>query len=198
MRTSRKLALLSTLVALPALVVGIGVSHAYAHGWTTSPTSRAGFCADGTATDCGDITWEPQSVEGPKGFPNGGPRDGTLCAGGNERFARLDDPRGGNWPANPVGAGPFSISWNLTAAHATSSFDYYITNDGYDPSQPVTRADLDPQPFLSVPYDGQQPPSNATHEGRLPDRSGRHLILAVWNVADTSNAFYQCVDVDFG
>lgn len=51
---------------------------------------------------------------------------------------------------------------------------------------------------MSVPYDGQQPPSNATHDGQLPDRSGRQMILAVWTIADTSNAFYQCIDVDFG
>nr|WP_308404804.1 lytic polysaccharide monooxygenase [Streptomyces sp. XM4011] len=27
-------------------------------------------------------------------------------------------------------------------------------------------------------------------------RPGRHLILAVWDVADTGNAFYSCSDVD--
>lgn len=198
MRTSRKLALVSTLIGIPALIVSVGVTNANAHGWTTNPNSRAGLCADGAVSDCGEIQWEPHSVEGPKGFPDGGPQDGSICAGGNSRFAQLDDPRGGNWPANPVSSGPISLSWNLTAAHSTASFDYYLTNDSYDPSQPLTRADLDTQPFLSVPYDGQQPPSNVTHDGQLPNRSGKHMILAVWTIADTSNAFYQCIDVDFG
>ncbi|CAK8743194.1 GlcNAc-binding protein A [Sodalis praecaptivus] len=31
----------------------------------------------------------------------------------------------------------------------------------------------------------------------LPQRSGYHVILAVWEVADTGNAFYQVIDVDF-
>lgn len=51
-------------------------------------------------TNCGDIQWEPQSAEGPKGFLSGGPSDGTICAGGNSRFAQLDNARGGTgWPA---------------------------------------------------------------------------------------------------
>ena len=29
-------------------------------------------------------------MEGPKGFPTSGPADGTICAGGNSRFARTD------------------------------------------------------------------------------------------------------------
>jgi hypothetical protein len=28
-------------------------------------------------------------------------------------------------------------------------------------------------------------------------RTGRHMILAVWTIADTGNAFYQCSDVSF-
>jgi len=195
---SRLLALASILVSVPALVLAFTMPAAQAHGWTTSPMSRAGFCDLGTVTDCGAIQWEPQSVEGPKGFPNGGPVDGTICAGGLARFAELDDPRGGAWPATAVSPGPFTFTRNLPAPHATSTFDYYITKDGYDPTQPLTRDDLELTPFLSVPYDGRQPSFTVSHTGTLPERSGRHLILAVWNIADTGNAFYQCSDVDFG
>lgn len=28
------------------------------------------------------------------------------------------------------------------------------------------------------------------------DRNGYHLILAVWEIADTGNAFYQVIDVN--
>lgn len=28
-------------------------------------------------------------------------------------------------------------------------------------------------------------------------KTGKHIILAVWNVADTTNAFYACSDVQF-
>ncbi|NYE13729.1 lytic polysaccharide monooxygenase [Actinomadura citrea] len=27
---------------------------------------------------------------------------------------------------------------------------------------------------------------------------GRHLLLAVWDIGDTGNAFCQCSDLDFG
>jgi predicted carbohydrate-binding protein with CBM5 and CBM33 domain len=194
----RILTRLGTTAGLAVLCVAGAVVPAYGRGYTTSPTSRAVFCAQGTATDCGQIQWEPQSVEGPKGFPAAGPADGTICSAGLAQFAELDDPRGGTWPANQVQAGSHTFSWTFTAAHATTSFEYYITKQGWDPTQPLTRADLEPQPFLSVPYDGQRPPSQLSHTGTLPSRSGRHLVLAVWTIADTTNAFYQCSDLDFG
>ncbi|MEU3397711.1 lytic polysaccharide monooxygenase auxiliary activity family 9 protein [Streptomyces filamentosus] len=190
---------------LAAVALGVtaaslfATSTANSHGYTDSPISRQKLCANGTVTNCGDIRWEPQSVEGPKGFPAGGPADGTLCAGGNSRFAQLDDPRGGAWPATQVTAGQsYTFRWQFTARHATTNFRYYITRQGWDPNQKLTRAALDPQPFLTVPYNNQQPPSTLSHSGTIPaGKTGRHLILAVWTIADTSNAFYACSDVKF-
>jgi chitin-binding protein len=51
---------------------------------------------------------------------------------------------------------------------------------------------------LQVNYGGQRPPNPVTHRGTLPSRHGRQLILAVWDIADTANAFYSCADVVFG
>jgi len=172
---------------------------AQAHGYTTSPTSRQAYCAQGAVSDCGEIVWEPQSVEGPKNFPQAGPADGQICSGGNSRFAQLDDPRGGTWPATHLTAGgTYTFTWTFTARHSTSTFDYYLTNDSYDPTRPLTRADLDPAPFFQANLNGAQPGETEQHTVTLPaDRSGRHLILAVWNVADTGNAFYACSDVEF-
>ncbi|WP_431951563.1 lytic polysaccharide monooxygenase auxiliary activity family 9 protein [Actinacidiphila sp. bgisy167] len=183
------------LVGLCAL----GTGSAWSHGYTDAPISRQKLCANGTVTGCGDIQWEPQSVEGPKGFPSSGPSDGTLCAGGNSRFAQLDDPRGGTgWPATKVTASQaYSFRWQFTASHATSDFRYYITKQGFDPSRPLTRSALTLTPFLTVPYNGARPPATVTHQGTMPTRSGRHIILAVWSVADTGNAFYACSDVQF-
>ncbi|MFG2196215.1 lytic polysaccharide monooxygenase [Streptomyces sp. NPDC048639] len=189
-----------------AALVGLGVigvsvlatSSASSHGYTDSPISRQKLCANGTVTGCGDIQWEPQSVEGPKGFPASGPADGKICAGGNSRFAQLDDPRGGQWPATGVTAGAHTFRWQFTAAHATTDFRYYITRNGWDPSRPLTRAALETAPFLTVPYNGQRPPSTLSHSGTIPSgKTGRHIILAVWTVADTGNAFYACSDVQF-
>ncbi|WP_086832004.1 lytic polysaccharide monooxygenase [Streptomyces sp. NRRL B-24572] len=193
--------------ALGAAVVALGIAGATvlatgtagSHGYTDAPISRQKLCANGTVTNCGDIQWEPQSVEGPKGFPAAGPADGKICAGGNSRFAQLDDPRGGAWPATRLVSGQsYSFRWQFTARHATTDFRYYITKNGWTGTKALTRADLDPQPFLTIPYNNQQPPSTLTHSGTIPaGKTGRHLILAVWTIADTGNAFYACSDVTF-
>ncbi|MGW0787551.1 lytic polysaccharide monooxygenase auxiliary activity family 9 protein [Streptomyces sp. NPDC002911] len=190
-----------------AAVIGLAIAgvsmfatgSASSHGYTDSPISRQKLCANGTVTGCGNIQWEPQSVEGPKGFPASGPADGKICAGGNSGFAQLDDPRGGNWPATQVTAGQgYSFRWQFTARHSTSDFRYYITKNGWDSTKPLTRAALESQPFMTVPYGNQQPPATLTHQGSMPtQKSGKHVILAVWNVADTGNAFYACSDVKF-
>ncbi|MEW5658895.1 lytic polysaccharide monooxygenase auxiliary activity family 9 protein [Streptomyces cinereoruber] len=192
---------------ITSLLLGLGVvggtllaatGSAQGHGYTDSPVSRQQLCGNGTVRGCGQIQWEPPSVEGPKGFPARGPVDGTICAGGNGRFSELDDPHGGNWPATALTAGRnHTFVWRITARHATTDFRYYVTKDGWDPTKPLTRADLDPQPFLTVPFGGQRPGSTVTHTGVLPQKSGRHLILGVWSVADTGNAFYACSDVKF-
>ncbi|MCX4866923.1 lytic polysaccharide monooxygenase [Streptomyces sp. NBC_00257] len=190
-----------------AAVVGLAIagvsmfatSSASSHGYTDNPISRQKLCANGTVTGCGNIQWEPQSVEGPKGFPAAGPADGKICSGGHGEFAQLDDPRGGNWPAtNVTGGQGFSFRWQFTARHATTDFRYYITKDGWDPTKPLTRTDLESQPFMTVPYGGKQPPATLTQQGTIPtQKSGKHIILSVWNIADTANAFYACSDVQF-
>ncbi|MEW1610533.1 MULTISPECIES: lytic polysaccharide monooxygenase auxiliary activity family 9 protein [unclassified Streptomyces] len=190
-----------------AAVIGLAIAgvsvlattSASSHGYTDSPISRQKLCANGSVTGCGNIQWEPQSVEGPKGFPASGPADGKICSGGNGQFAQLDDPRGGNWPATKVTGGQgYSFRWQFTARHSTSDFRYYITKNGWDSTKPLTRAALESQPFMTVPYGNQQPPATLTHQGTIPtQKSGKHIILAVWNVADTTNAFYACSDVKF-
>ncbi|WP_434589931.1 lytic polysaccharide monooxygenase auxiliary activity family 9 protein [Streptomyces sp. A5-4] len=194
-------------IKIGAAVVGLAVAgvsflatgSATSHGYTDSPISRQKLCANGTVTGCGNIQWEPQSVEGPKGFPGAGPADGKICSGGNGTFAQLDDPRNGAWPATKLTAGQgYGFRWQFTARHATSDFRYYITKNGWDSKKPLTRAALESQPFMTVPYGNQQPPATLTHQGTVPtQKSGRHIILAVWNVADTTNAFYACSDVQF-
>ncbi|TWJ15981.1 chitin-binding protein [Stackebrandtia albiflava] len=202
------MALSRTVKAVSSLFVGgvvavllavAGATPVSAHGYTTSPTSRQLHCAQRTVADCGPIQYEPQSVEGPKGFPQAGPADGQICAGGNGGFAPLDNPRGGNWPKTNVTAGAqFQFGWKFTAPHSTSKFEYFITKDGWNPLDPIGRSDLELTPFLTVPFSGQ-PPYTYTHGGTLPSgKSGHHVILAVWSVADTGNAFYACSDVNFG
>lgn len=195
MTTKPRLALAAVLTAGLSLLIA---APAFSHGYISDPPSRSYLCSTGAVTDCGPIQWEPQSVEGPKGFPQAGPPDGEICAAGDARWAPLDDPRDGTgWPTTTLTAGqPFNFTWTLTAVHATTSFRYFITRDGWDPTQPLTRSALDPVPFLQVNYGGGHPPNPVVNTGTVPaGKSGRHLILGVWDIADTGNAFYSCADV---
>ncbi|MBV1947885.1 lytic polysaccharide monooxygenase [Streptomyces sp. BV129] len=198
------------LSAMSAAVLGMATAGAFVlsaggasgHGYTDLPISRQKLCQNGSVTNCGDIQWEPQSVEGPKGFPGSGPGDGQLCSGGNSRFGQLNaanTPSGGAWPTTRVTGGQsYTFRWQFTAMHATSDFTYYVTKQGWNQNHALARSDLNLTPFLSVPYNGQRPPSTLSHSGTLPrGLTGHHVILAVWNVADTTNAFYSCSDVTF-
>ncbi|MFI1165277.1 lytic polysaccharide monooxygenase [Streptomyces sp. NPDC020801] len=201
MRTKAKLyAAVLGLTTAGAFVLSTG--GASSHGYTDLPISRQKLCANGTVTNCGDIQWEPQSVEGPKGFPASGPADGQICSGNNSRFGQLDGPRtpsGGAWPTTKVTGGQsYTFRWQFTAMHATTDFKYYVTRQGWNQNHALTRADLDTTPFLTVPYGGRRPPATLSHSGTLPGGlSGHHMIVAVWTIADTGNAFYACSDVTF-
>ncbi len=193
-RSAAMVALGLITIASPILLSG----SAYGHGYTTKPPSRSYECGQATVSDCGQAQWDPDGVEGPKGFPDEGPADGQICEGGIGRFNALDDPRGGDWPTTKLtSGGPISFTWHLTAVHATETFNYYLTKPGWDPTKPLRRADLDLKPFLSKDYGGEEPPADFTDSGTLPaGQHGRALILAVWSIADTGNAFYQCIDAD--
>lgn len=199
MPRTHKLTLAGVAVGALALTVSTSIPLAYGHGYTNSPISRAKHCANKTVQNCGAIQWEPQSAEGPKGFPGAGPADGKLCSAGLSQFNELNDQRGGAWPATQVSSGAsFAFKWHLTAQHASTDFKYYVTKQGWNQTAPLSRSALDLTPFLTVPMGGARPAPDVTHNGRLPNRTGRHMILAVWTIADTANAFYQCSDVQFG
>ncbi|WP_336845300.1 lytic polysaccharide monooxygenase [Providencia rettgeri] len=40
---------------------------------------------------CGPVQYEPQSVKGPKGFPEMGPKNGEIASGGNPNFSQLNE-----------------------------------------------------------------------------------------------------------
>lgn len=161
------------LVGFGALVSSLLVSTpAAAHGYISSPPSRQAMCAMGRVSDCGPIIWEPQSVEAPKGS--------HLCSGGNDRFLQLDDPTK-NWPATSVGHS-VTFTWTITAHHATRDWEYFVgdTRVGY------------------FDANGSVPGDTVTQTVDLSGYSGRILLLARWNIADTANAFYSCVDLQIG
>jgi chitin-binding protein len=170
MRRKLTLAALTAGALITSLFVAI--SPAQAHGYISSPPSRQANCASGAVAGCGDIVYEPQSVEAPKGS--------TQCNGGGSRFAVLND-NSKNWPATNVGQ-TVTFNWVLTARHSTSTWEYFIGttllasfNDG-----------------------GAQPGATKSHTVSMGGFSGRQTVLARWNIADTANAFYACVDVNIG
>ncbi|GGY65681.1 chitin-binding protein [Streptomyces olivaceoviridis] len=201
MRTKTKLSAV-VLGAVTAGAFALSTGGASGHGYTDLPISRQKLCQNGTVANCGQIQWEPQSVEGPKGFPAGGPADGQLCNAGLGQFAQLSAPRtpsGAAWPTTKVTGGQsYTFRWQFTAMHATTDFKYYVTKPGWNQDHNLSRSDLNLTPFLTVPYNGQRPPATLSHSGTLPTGlSGHHVILAVWTIADTGNAFYACSDVTF-
>ncbi|MFF2046145.1 lytic polysaccharide monooxygenase [Kitasatospora sp. NPDC058170] len=195
----RRRHIIGAVLAAAAAVPLVTAAPAQSHGFINLPPSRSALCGAGVVTNCGDIQWEPQSVEGPKGFPSRGPADGTICAGADARWAPLDNPRSGKWPTTKVTGGQqLTFTWEIEARHSTTNFRYFLTKPGYDATQKITRAALDLTPFLTVPYNGRQPAATTTHTATLPTgRTGHHVVVAVWDVADTANAFYSCTDVQF-
>ncbi|MCO5995249.1 lytic polysaccharide monooxygenase auxiliary activity family 9 protein [Actinoallomurus rhizosphaericola] len=168
---TRRLVTAAAGVALtPAIIVALA-GAASAHGYINSPPSRQAQCAQGIV-QCGDIKYEPQSVEGPKGL--------RSCSGGNARFAELDDDSKG-WRATQVGR-TVTFTWVFTARHRTTDWQYYIGNTLVG----------------DVSGNNAQPPSTVSHTVDLGNVSGRVKLLAVWNIADTANAFYSCVDLQVG
>ncbi|MEU3018937.1 MULTISPECIES: lytic polysaccharide monooxygenase auxiliary activity family 9 protein [unclassified Nocardiopsis] len=166
----RKLRSSAAVAAAAALLFTLmPAGTANAHGYISNPQSRQAQCAAGVVS-CGQIQWEPQSVEGPKGL--------MSCSGGNSRFAELDDNNYG-WRVADVGTNA-TFNWTITAAHSTSTWEYFINGNR----------------IASFNDNGARPPSNFSHNVNLSGYSGRQTVLARWNVADTGNAFYACVDVN--
>ncbi|GII97910.1 chitin-binding protein [Sediminihabitans luteus] len=166
---ARTAAIALALAVGGAIVAPVALApSADAHGWITSPPSRQDNCAQSrTSFDCGEIKYEPQSVEAPKGS--------MQCSGGSA-YAILDD-NSKPWPRTPTGR-DVTFQWKLTANHATSVWEYFV----------------DGQLFATYDQKGQQPPKDISHTVKgLP--TGNHTILARWSVADTPMAFYNCVDI---
>lgn len=170
-------------------------STSYAHGYIQNPSSRAYLCQQGANVQCGQVQYEPQSLEAIGSFPQSGPKDGQITGAGI--FPPLFEQSTSRWHKVTLSGGTHTFTWKLTAPHRTKEWKYYITKPTWNPNQPLTRSSLDLIPFCSY-YDGGVIPSKTvTHQCNIPtDRSGYHIILGVWEIADTGNAFYQAIDVN--
>ncbi len=172
---------------------GFGTSG-YAHGYVTSPGSRAYFgtaAAGNLNQNVGRAQWEPQSIEAPKNTFI----DGKIASAGVSGFEPLDEQTANRWHKSVINAGPLNITWNLTAQHRTSTWDYYITKPGWNQNQPLKFSDF--ELITKIDDKATVPPKTVNQTIIVPqDRKGYNVILAVWNISDTTNAFYQVIDVN--
>ncbi|MGP3970698.1 lytic polysaccharide monooxygenase auxiliary activity family 9 protein [Streptomyces sp. 6N223] len=222
---AKRLGLLTALATLPAMAgVMFTAGSASAHGAPLVPGSRTYLCYAHSLDETGALNptnpacKAAMETSGANGFYNwfavlrsdGGGRtegfvpDGELCSGGATvyDFSGFDLPRE-DWPVTHLTAGEtYEVQYN-NWAHHPGSIRMYITNDSYDPTQPLTWDNLEDVPF----DEATDPPAEGgpgTDEGHyywdatMPsDVSGRHIIYMVWERSDSEETFYSCSDVVF-
>jgi chitin-binding protein len=184
------------------------------HGAVSEPRSRGQIYLE---------PWQAHGLEAGKFFPctesgltdpyapddvvnSEPPEDGRIASAGHDFAKILDEPRT-DWSKHPVSSGQsLTVTWQFHVAHKTRRWNYFLTRPDWDPAAPLTRAQFENEPFymqqLSCqPFwscDDLVPADPTTHELNLPPRpAGHHVMLAVWEVADTGNAFYQVIDLAF-
>lgn len=192
----------SSMILLSAMLASQSVS---AHGYLDVPPSRALLCQKGVNTNCGGAQYEPQSVgETFKGFPAGvggaplqGPVDGKIASGGNARFSALDAQSASRWQLTEIKDRNIDFQWKYTQPHPATKHEYFLTRNGWNPNESLKRATFESTPFCTVDGGHQLPVSGAKHSCTIPeDKSGQHVILAIWTVGDTDAAFYNAADVN--
>lgn len=186
-------------VVLGALALYSSPQLLYAHGYVSKPESRGLLCKQGKNTQCGGIVYEPHSLEGKNGFPSRGPADGHIASANLDAFSELDQQSPTRWSKVNIPTGSNAFSWTFTVNHNTRSFRYFITKNGWNPSAPLTRQSFEAQAFCEVDGKLQKPPMQVTHTCNVPQtHQGHHIILAVWDIGDTANAFYNVIDANIG
>ncbi|WP_419712394.1 N-acetylglucosamine-binding protein GbpA [Pseudomonas sp. NFX224] len=192
----------SSMILLSAMLVSQSAS---AHGFLEVPPSRALLCQKGLNSQCGGAQYEPQSVgETFKGFPAGagdaplqGPEDGKIPSGGISLFSALDAQSASRWHLTEIRNRTLDFQWHYTAVHPATKHEYFITRNGWNPNEALKRAAFESTPFCTIDGGNQKPSNSDKHNCTIPaDKSGHHVILAVWTVGDTDAAFYNPADVN--
>ncbi|WP_160105279.1 N-acetylglucosamine-binding protein GbpA [Pseudomonas izuensis] len=192
----------SSMILLSTMLASQSAS---AHGYLEVPPSRALLCQKGLNTNCGGAQYEPQSVgETFKGFPAGsggaplqGPIDGKIASGGHSLFSAMDAQSATRWHLNEIKDRNIDFQWRYTAVHPATKHEYFISRNGWNPNESLKRATFESTPFCTIDGGNQKPESGAKHNCTLPaDKTGQHVILAIWTVGDTDAAFYNATDVN--
>ncbi|MCB0062570.1 MAG: lytic polysaccharide monooxygenase, partial [Caldilineaceae bacterium] len=205
-RTFLVLWFLALFIFLPARL--------YAHGTFEDPVSRVYQCyLENPESPDSQACWAAIQLAGTQQFydwsainrfdANDQHRaiidDGELCSGGKASHAGLDLARN-DWVTQeivPDAYGNYEFTFIAWAPHGTKYFDFYVTKEGYDPTQPLKWSDLEDEPFCHITSvtlaDGRYKMSCKLPEGK----TGKHLIYNIWQRSDSPEAFYTCMDVVF-
>ena len=209
----RRLGLLRACLGICAATAAfIHTPSANAHGYMLVPLSRVYACAQGNiekpsnaackaAIDLAGTqafyTWMGVNQANANGQHQNVVPDGKLCSGNNSMYRGLDLDRN-DWQTTsiaPDANGQFEFQFKATAAHATKDWLLYVTRDGWSPTQTLKWSDLDL--FCQLGNTPLQTNNIYKLQCKLPQRTGRQLIYAVWQRSDSAEAFYTCVDVSF-
>ncbi|MEY8445866.1 lytic polysaccharide monooxygenase auxiliary activity family 9 protein [Enterococcus ratti] len=173
-----------------------------AHGYVKSPISRGyqgsldkRIDQEAAKLKYGAVIDEPQSLEALKGFPAAGPADGKIASANGVKGFEMDKQTSTLWTKQNVTTGPTKFTWTFTQTHPTTKFHYYITKNGWNQNKPLSRDEL--ELIGEVPMNGEEAKTNPTQTINIPgDHIGYHVILAVWDVSNTPNAFYNVIDAN--
>jgi chitin-binding protein len=199
----------SAVLAAPLLLLLLPAAPASAHGTMSDPPSRVYVCylegpespdsaACKAAVAAGGTQalydWNEVSLLTAAGRHREIIPDGKLCSAGREKYRGLDLQRA-DWPAKRIAPGPLTLTYRATAPHANSNFEFYITRQGWNPTQPLRWSDL----VHLATFNNQNPSTFTSWTVNIPQRTGRHLVYSIWQrVVGSEEAFYTCSDVDFG
>ncbi|CAL9628218.1 lytic polysaccharide monooxygenase auxiliary activity family 9 protein [Streptomyces sp. enrichment culture] len=207
----RRVAAVAVAGLAPLALTTLAAAPAAAHGSMGDPVSRVSQChAEGpenpksaackAAVAAGGTQalydWNGIRIGNAAGKHQELIPDGKLCSANDPAFKGLDLARA-DWPATGVSSGSYTFKYRVTAPHK-GTFKVYITKPGYDPSKPLGWGDLDLSAPVATSTDPVASGGFYTFSGTLPERSGKHLLYAVWQRSDSPEAFYSCSDVTFG
>lgn len=211
--------IISLLLIITSLLILLSLlsTQSYAHGYVESPPARAYIYSSGfpgqTLTWAeryamvGSATDEPQSLgkHHNSGWPYSpqSPRDGYLASADCVRGCpQIDIQNNTRWTKTSIPTGWNDFTWFYTAWHETASWQFFMTKQGWDPNAPLSRDSFDLEPIYEHAYSGETPDMSnprTTHPVFIPtDRSGYHVIYAVWTTTPGQNneTFYNVIDVD--
>lgn len=202
---------LASLTASTALAVAflVPATTANAHGTMSDPASRVYTCKqEGPENPKSEACKAAVAAGGTQAFYDwnevslldaGGRHrqiipDGKLCSAGRDKYRGLDLQRA-DWPAKRISAGSLTVTYHASAPHSNSNFEFYITRQGWSPTQPLRWSDL----VHLQTFNNQNPTTFTNWTLNIPQRTGRHIIYSIWQrVVGSAEAFYTCSDVDFG